>query len=650
VDRTTDTRVWYDFQIKAFDADERRITGIATTPEPDRRGDVIDPLGLEFAAELPLLLFHDKERPVGVATFGRPTAAGVTFTAWLKPISDPPALRDRIEEAWQSIRAGFLKGVSIGYRAVPDWIKPLATGGYHFTRAEVVELSLVTVPANPSATITGIKAFDLAASGRHVSAVADVPAVPNTMQTIQEQISHWTGVRGPLLQRMTDMMSGRTTTLDGNEAKTYDDLAGQLSGCDDQLRRLSVLEKANMAAAAPIVTKAGDVRTPTIQVRSAELPKGHLFVRSLMCLARAKGDGYQALQYARQFDSTPEVELWVKAAVAPGSTTDPAWAGVLAQVSNITGEFIDLLRPATILGQMPTGGANGLRKVPFNVTVPAQTAGGSYGWVGQGAPKPVTKLAFGTTALGIAKAAGIIIITDELAKLSTPAAEELVRNDMIKGIAQFLDQQFIDPAIAEVPNISPASITNGIAPIASTGDAVADLHAIISAFATANVSLGSLTLIMSETNAFTLGWQRDPVSGARLFPGIGVKGGNAEGFNVITSNTANGWVIGVAAPYILYADDGQVTVDVSKEASVQMDSAPMNPPDATVVMRSLWQENLVGLRAERYVNWKRITPNAVKFVSGATYTPSLMLNPATGRRQPTPAVDVEPETNHKRRS
>jgi hypothetical protein len=34
-----------------------------------------------------------------------------------------------------------------------------------------------------------------------------------------------------------------------------------------------------------------------------------------------------------------------------------------------------------------------------------------------------------------------------------------------------------------------------------------------------------------------------------------------------------------------------------------MDSTPMSRPDATVTMMSLWQNDLVGIRAERRVTW-----------------------------------------------
>ena len=110
--------------------------------------------------------------------------------------------------------------------------------------------------------------------------------------------------------------------------------------------------------------------------------------------------------------------------------------------------------------------------MPFNTKVPTQTAGGTYGWVGEGKPKPLTALAFSSATLAVAKAAGIIVITEELARLSSPSAEAVVRADMIAGIAQFLDGQFIDPAVAEVANVHPASITNGLTPIVSSDNAL----------------------------------------------------------------------------------------------------------------------------------------------------------------------------------
>jgi HK97 family phage major capsid protein len=301
----------------------------------------------------------------------------------------------------------------------------------------------------------------------------------------------------------------------------------------------------------------------------------------------------------------------VKAAVAPGDTVNPSWAGVLVQIRNAENEFLELLRPATIIGKIP-----GLRRVPFNTQVPLQTGGGTYAWVGQGASKPVTSLALTTTALQFSKAAGIIVITEELAKMSSPSAEAIVRADMLAGIQQFLDQQFIDPAVAEVANVSPGSVTNGATTAASTDSAMTDLSLILAHFSAANMGLAGVTLIMSERNALAMGMLQN-VGGGKVFPSMSATGGSAEGFTVIASNAAGTNVIGLKADQILYADDGGIAIDTSREASLIMDSDP--EAAVTPQLRSLWQDNLVGLRAERMINWKRARPQAVYYLTDAVY-------------------------------
>jgi hypothetical protein len=85
------------------------------------------------------------------------------------------------------------------------------------------------------------------------------------------------------------------------------------------------------------------------------------------------------------------------------------------------------------------------------------------------------------------------------------------------------------------------------------------------------------------------------------------------------SNNVGARVILVHAPSILYADEGGVRIDVSREASVQMDSAPDSPATATTVLVSLWQNNLVGLRAERMITWKRARTGSVYYITTAAY-------------------------------
>ena len=627
-DATVTTRLL----VKTLDVERRRFSGMATTPDLDRHGHTVDPLGATFRNPLPLLWQHDATKPIGTVTFFPPTAAGIAFEASLPTIDEPGALKDRIDEAWQSIKSQIVRGVSIGFRALTDGVEVLKNGTIRLRKTEIVELSLVTIGANPHATIHLVKS--LAAFGPGTPGVAGSSSrpgakdAPRMTQTITEQIAAIEASRAAKAARMGTLMadaSGEGRTLTAAETEEFDGFDVEVKNYDDSLVRLRRLEGLQIAGAMPIPTKpAGAGSVPFVRVKS-NLPPGTAFARVCQAIGASKGNLQQAAAIASQWKgSTPEVELYLKAAIAPGSTTDPTWAGALATMQNVTDEFIALLRPATILGKIPN-----LRKVPFNVSVPVQSAGGSYGWVGQGFAKPVTKLAFSTATIGIAKAAGIIILTEELVRTSSPDAETIVRADMIAGIAQFLDSQFIDPAKAASGTTSPASITNGLTPITSTGNPLTDIHALIAALSTANVSLSGVTLIMSEGNALTLGMARD-ASGNRAFPNMTASGGTVDGITVVTSNVAGGNVIALQPQLILYADDGGVTIDVSREASVQMDSTPDTPALATTVMTSLWQNNLVGLRAERFINWNRPLPVGVAYVSGATYVPSLAGRAADG--------------------
>lgn len=151
-------RAYAVLEIKAVDDEQRVITGIATTPEPDRVGDIVEPLGAKFAAEIPLLWQHQHGSPVGIAKFGKPTKNGIPFTAELPNIPEAGALKDLVDMAWQSVKAKLVRGVSIGFRALE--YNFMDGGGVRFDKTEIYELSLVTIPANASATIQTIKAMD----------------------------------------------------------------------------------------------------------------------------------------------------------------------------------------------------------------------------------------------------------------------------------------------------------------------------------------------------------------------------------------------------------------------------------------------------------------------------------------------------------
>jgi len=613
-------RAYSVLTIKSIDQARRLIRGTATTPETDRAGDIVEPLGAKYAPEIPLLLHHNRQTPVGVARLRPPTSAGIDFEAELPLIDEPGAVKDEVDRAWTSIVHKLIRGVSIGFKPIRDALEPLKGGGIRFRETEILELSLVTVPAHQSATVAVVRSLDQAASGLTPPGVTGLATKPRphmgSKVTTSEHIQNLENKRAAVAGRMTEILetaAGDGITLEEAAATEHDDLSKQVKSIDADLQRWRDHEKMSIATAVPVpATPSGVKGYSQVSVRP-NVPLGMPFVRQAMALLVCHGNKHEAAEYAKRWDdSTPEVALALKAAVAPGTTTGATWAAPLVNQTMVN-DFIELLRPATILGKIP-----GLRNVPFNCKIPMQTAGGTYGWVGEAKPKPLTALAFSSDTLGVTKVAGIIVMTEELVRFSSPSAEALVRADMVAGIAQFLDAQFIDPAIAAVAGVNPASITNGAPTAAATTNPVADIMGLINHFATNNISVDGVTFILSPSNALSLSFRQN-LDGSPEFPGVGLNGGSYRGLTFITSNVAGTNVVALQPALVLYADDGGVTIDASREASLQMDSAPMSPADATTVYVSLFQTNSVALRAERFINWKRVSVNAVKYLTATAW-------------------------------
>lgn len=174
-------RAYSVLQVKSVDEETRVIRGIATTPSVDRVGDIIDPMGVKFQNPLAFLWQHQHDKPIGSVKFEKPTAKGIEFEATIAKTDEPGTLKDRLDEAWQSIKAGLVRAVSIGFR--PIEYNFMDNGGIRFSETEVYELSAVTIPANADALITTIKSLD--AEARKAAGVPDpeIPANPEPAAT-----------------------------------------------------------------------------------------------------------------------------------------------------------------------------------------------------------------------------------------------------------------------------------------------------------------------------------------------------------------------------------------------------------------------------------------------------------------------------------
>ncbi len=657
---TVTRRAYSSLTIKAVDEEKRIIRGIATTPAVDRVGDIVDPLGVKFTNPMAFLWQHDAHQPIGTVKFDKPTKDGITFEAEIPIIAEDGKLKDRIDEAWQSIKIGLVRAVSIGFRAVEYAF--LDEGGIRFIKSEVFELSAVTIPAQPEAIMTSIKNMDAAgvaiiksfdtnapaatgtigrpvktrpgASGKSRKPVSLRPKEGSEMKTVAEQIAALEASRQAKSARMSEVMQksmdeGRST--DEAEQEEFDTLSGEIDALDGDLKRLRIMEKMQAANAKPVIPNqiktaaagtAARMGAPVvIKGDKDEAFAGQNYTRMVIAKTLARLDGVSAEGIAahRWGKSNPMLTQVVKAAVAGGGTEAGEWGSELAQAdTRYTGDFIDYLYAQTVFDRLP------LREVPANVHIKGQDGAASAYWVGQSKSIPVTKADFFDVQLSALKVAAIAVISKELLRDSSPSAELLVRDALVQASAQRVDQTFLSAAAA-VPNVSPAGILNGVTAGTSAGSdvdgVITDVKALYAGFIAANNADG-LEFVTTQSLAKSLGLIQN-VMGNWAFPGLSANGGTLLGDKVTAGGNVGAGDLILLRPSDIYKiGDRGVEVSLSTEAAIQMDDAPngaSDTPTSHTGVVSMFQTESVAIKVVRPLNFAKRRASAVAYIGDADY-------------------------------
>ena len=166
-------RAYSLLEMKSTDDEKREFEGVATTPTPDRMGDIVEPLGAQFNLPLPLLWQHNHNKPIGEVYGAKATKNGITIKGRIFSGATSRLLRERLDEAWDSLKMRLVRGLSIGFNPIES-AKIEGTYSYRFIKWDWLELSAVTIPANTDATITSLKSIDRqlrAASGQRPGVV-----------------------------------------------------------------------------------------------------------------------------------------------------------------------------------------------------------------------------------------------------------------------------------------------------------------------------------------------------------------------------------------------------------------------------------------------------------------------------------------------
>jgi uncharacterized protein len=156
----------FSLKVKSVD-DNGRFTGIgAVYGNVDLGGDKIMPGAftktLAAGKQIPLLWQHNPSDPIGSVKC-TDSSQGLMVEGQLL-LSDPTA-----QKAYQFLKAGIIKGLSIGYDTKQaDFVGDVR----ELHELKLWELSVVTFPMNPEASVTGIKTLSDDAKAEHLAAIS----------------------------------------------------------------------------------------------------------------------------------------------------------------------------------------------------------------------------------------------------------------------------------------------------------------------------------------------------------------------------------------------------------------------------------------------------------------------------------------------
>ena len=261
--------------------------------------------------------------------------------------------------------------------------------------------------------------------------------------------------------------------------------------------------------------------------------------------------------------------------------------------------------------------------------IPIRTAGNlaSGSWVGEGAPKPVKRIATGSVPLTPHKLAVITTFTEEMAMYSTPAIEgSAPQGDGGRhpGIARRLPDRrgrllggppgrAAQRRHADHRQRRPAPTIEKI---------VVDINALIAPMEATGLG-GNVCLLMNPAQARKLGMAQT-TTGDFAF-GTAAEAASKFGVNRIISSTVipAGRVIAVDADWFATATGDAPRFAVSNEATLhEEDTTPLplvtGAQGSGVVaspMRSLFQTDSIAIRLSLYVTWTVTRAGAVQTIA-----------------------------------
>lgn len=633
---------------------------------PDRYGDVIQAEGWDLAnfKKNPIALFnHNSDFPIG--RWEKLSVRDGALRGHLRMA--PAGTSARIDEIRKLIEAGILKAVSVGFRPIESKPRSKSAPGEHFIRSELVETSLVSVPANPNALAV---AKSLKVSRETLDVVFAKHGSVNT--TIQRS-GHGKHAEIPPKNGKVRAMSPLTKRIEDAQARIVvlrDQLNEHLKNVDDEnpddvatatteelTTKIDAQEK-SLDALKRAETQLAKTATGTTETRSGEQaivvrharpfaapaqkvrPMDYIFKALavdlkhfgeerrrpiLEVLKENYGDGDVG-----ETTRTVMARMITRAAAIPADTTTSGWADTLVQT--VIGDFIQSLMPISVYPQLAsrggsfTFGRNGTISLPARTTT--TTVAGAF--VAQGAPIPVRQGAFAPITLTPKKMGVITTMTREITEHSTPAIEAILRQAMLEDTAVAIDTILLDATAASA--IRPAGLKAGVTKVTATSGAgiaalIGDLKGLVAALITnTKGNLRAPVWIINPGDVLAAALTQAAAGGDLPFRDE-LAQGTLLGYPVIQSTTGlSDMMVLMDAADFMTATGDTPQFSVSDQAVLHMeDTTPLaigtagTPPTVAAPVRSLWQTDSLAIRMLLDINWSMRRTGVVQWTDTMTW-------------------------------
>jgi HK97 family phage prohead protease/HK97 family phage major capsid protein len=641
----------------------------------DRMGDVISSDGwqLESFLKNPIALFNHNPSAI-VGTWKNLRVENKQLRGHLQLA--PKGISPRIDEIRALVEAGILRAVSVGFRELES--EPLKGDdgkhhfgmGYRFLKQELVETSLVSVPANANALAV---AKSLKISSQTLDLVFAKHGKRDRIKQREFTGKHAKSSRNGKGDSMSSL-GQRITALEAQLVETRDALEEHLTHMDDSNVSDADLQKTsdlNATIAQLEKTRTALVDSEKALGQSADNGSGgnsralalagnreHLngsssfaprqrdagkkeldaigyLVRAATVAYFTKTTGRLAPDVRQKIygDDEPTREacdLILRAPSAPAMTTVVGWAQEL--VHQIYTDFMQILMPDSLLpglaarGIALSFGNAGRIIIPTRQRTP--TLAGSF--VGEGLAIPVRQGAFASQTLTPKKVAVISTYTREMSDHSIPAIEGLLREALQVDTAVAIDTVLIDANPATT--IRPAGLLNGVSGLTPT--AGGGLTALT----------GDLKLLTQGLVAGTYGNVRSPVwlvnpgdliaatltsaANTGIFPFRDeIKQGTLGGIPFIKSVTmpAHQMVLVDAADFVVVGGEAP-RLEISDQATLHLeDTAPLDlvtgsPGVVASPQKSLFQTDSLAIRMVMPLNWLQRRAGTIAWMTGTTWS------------------------------